>query len=167
VHSEEEIGCYLEKSRERLTRLCMNLCKNHHDAEDLFQDTCLRAVKYFKKYDHNTEFEKWIYRICINTYKTSLKKKYIFKQAAFENDEEYSLFIECIPEAERPYDDSYRELLAAVNKLPEKYRTVLVLRYFNDYSEEDTAKLMGIPKGTVKSRLNKAKKLIREVMEFE
>ena len=76
-------------------------------------------------------------------------------------------FFECIPETECPYDSRYKELLSAVNRLPEKYRTILVMRYFNDYSEEDTAKLVGIPKGTVKSRLNKAKKLIREVMEGE
>ena len=58
-------------------------------------------------------------------------------------------------------------MLIAVNKLPEKYRTILVMRYFNDYSEEETAKIIGIPKGTVKSRLSKAKKIIREVIECE
>ena len=54
-----------------------------------------------------------------------------------------------------------------MKKLPEKYRVVVALRYFNDYSEESTAQMLGIPVGTVKSRLHKAKKLIREVMENE
>jgi len=167
VHSNSDIGYQLENCRERLTRLCINLCINRHDAEDLFQDTCLRAIKYFKKYNPDMDFAKWIFRICINTYKTNLRRRYTSKTISFENEDEYDLFFECIPETECPYDSRYKELLSAVNRLPEKYRTILVMRYFNDYSEEDTAKLVGIPKGTVKSRLNKAKKLIREVMEGE
>lgn len=167
MYSKFDIGYYLEECRERLSRLCINLCSNRHDAEDLFQDTCLRAVKYFKKYNRDMDFEKWIFRICVNTYRTNLKRKNRYKTITFETTYEYDLFFSCIPENEHQHDERYRDLLIAVNKLPEKYRTILIMRYFNDYSEEETAKIVGIPKGTVKSRLSKAKKIIREVIECE
>ena len=63
--------------------------------------------------------------------------------------------------------EEYKELLKAVKRLSEKYRVVVVLRYFNDYSEKETAEILGIPTGTVKSRLNAAKVLLRKEMEHE
>ena len=84
----------------------------------------------------------------------------------FETEEEHDLFFNLLPDRESESEE-YRSLTEAVKKLPEKYRVVVALRYFNDYSEESTAQMLGIPVGTVKSRLHKAKKLIREVMENE
>ena len=84
----------------------------------------------------------------------------------FETEEEHDLFFNLLPDRESKSEE-YRSLTEAVKKLPEKYRVVVALRYFNDYSEESTAQMLGIPVGTVKSRLHKAKKLIREVMENE
>ena len=161
-----DINQNLEAYRERLSRLCINLCKNYSDAEDLFQETCFRAFRYYSKYDPKRDFENWIVKICVNTYKTELRKKYIFRMKQFETEEEHDLFFSLLPDREIESEE-YRSLTDAVRKLPEKYRVVVVLRYFNDYSEESAAQILGIPVGTVKSRLHKAKKLIREVMENE
>jgi len=153
--------------RERLSRLCINLCRNRHDAEDLFQETCFRAFRYSSRYNPEKDFENWIVKICVNTYKTELRKKYLHPLKTFETAEEHDMFFSDLPDTGTASSDEYRELKDAVNSLPEKFRTVIALRYFSDYTEEDTARILGIPKGTVKSRVSKAKNLLREVMEIE
>ena len=162
MNNVPDINQNLEAYRERLSRLCINLCKNYSDAEDLFQETCFRAFRYYSKYDPKRDFENWIVKICVNTYKTELRKKYLFRMKQFETEDEHDLFFSLIPDREGESEE-YRMLIETINNLPEKYRIVVVLRFFNDYSEERVAKMLGIPRGTVKSRLNKAKKLIREV----
>lgn len=168
MKSKTDISEHLEKCRERLSRLCINLCRDHHDAADLFQDTCLRALRYYKTYDDSQEFDKWIFRICVNTYKSTLRHLYKSRPLLFASNDEHDEFFNMIPEDDdTATHEEYKELLKTVKHLPEKYRTVVVLRYFNDYSEKETAEILGIPTGTVKSRLNAAKTLIRKGMEHE
>lgn len=165
VNNVPDIKTELLSCRERLSRLCINLCRDYHDASDLYQDTCLRAFKYFKSYDGSMEFEKWIFRICVNTYKSTLRKFYSHRPVAFGNAEEHDQFFSMIPQEDNIPNEEYETLLEVIDKLPDKYRTVILLRYFNDHSEKDAAQILGIPEGTVKSRLNKAKQLIRKEMD--
>lgn len=168
MKNDTDISEYIEKCRERLSRLCMNLCRDQHDAADLFQDTCLRAVKYFKSYDSRTDFERWIFKICVNTYKSGLRHLYRMRTISFSTEEEHDEFFSMIPETEdTSVKEEYRELLNAVNRLSEKYRTVMVLRYFNDCTEKETANMLGLPVGTVKSRLNRAKEILRKELNHE
>ena len=69
-----------------------------------------------------------------------------------------------VPEQEKT---DYSSLYQAVDQLPEKLRTTVILFYFEDMDTETTAEVLGIPAGTVKSRLNKARKLLREVLTDE
>jgi len=166
LNNKTDISENIEKCRQRLTRLCIHLCRNHDDAADLFQDTCLRAVKYYESYDENQEFDKWIFKICVNTYKSGLRRIYRLKPVLFGSEEEHDEFFRLIPDDDNTaLHEEYSELLKSVRNLPEKYRTVVVLRYFSDLSEKETSKILGIPAGTVKSRLNTARKLIRKEME--
>ena len=69
-----------------------------------------------------------------------------------------------VPATENP---DYSSLYEAIERLPEKYRLVVILFYFEDMDVAATAHAMGIPEGTVKSRLSKARKLLKEVLEHE
>jgi RNA polymerase sigma-70 factor (ECF subfamily) len=168
LKNKTDISEKIEKCSERLSRLCINLCRDHHDAADLFQDTCLRAIRYYKTYDEKQDFEKWIFIICVNTYKSTLRRLYRSRPLLFASNDEHDEFFNMIPDDDdTATHEEYKDLLKTVKRLPEKYRTVVVLRYFNDYSEKETAEILGIPTGTVKSRLNAAKVLIRKEMEHE
>jgi len=158
--SKTGIEEYIEMYQERLTRLCINLCRNYADAEDLFQETWLKAVNNFDKYDESRDFDKWLFKICINTYKNNCKSLFRHKNINFTTTEEKDIFLSSIPDKEFK-NETYTELIEIIKTLPEKYRMVLALRYFNDYSEKDTAEFLNIPVGTVKSRLNKAKQIIK------
>lgn len=146
---------YIEQHGRRLFGLCCRLCASTEEAQDLYQETWLRALANFHRYDPEREFEPWISRICVNCYRNQLRKrKYIFTHEGPENE----------AAAEK---EDHSELYAAIDKLPEKIRTTIILFYFRDMDISSTAKVLGIPEGTVKSRLNKGRKLLKEVLTSE
>ena len=159
------IDQYIRKYGKRLYGLCLTLCANSFDADDLYQDTWLKAVKNISQYDVNREFEPWLTRICVNTYRNRLRR--IMKSPvfdAFSSEEEKTAVMESItvPEAE-----DYSRLHEAIDRLPEKLRITVILFYFRDMDVGRTSNALNIPPGTVKSRLNKARKLLKEVLSDE
>ena len=159
------IDQYIQQCGRRLYGLCLTLCANSFDADDLYQDTWLKAVKNISQYDESREFEPWLTRICVNTYRNRLRriiKSPIFD--AFSSKEEKTAVMESIaaPEAE-----DYSRLHEAIDRLPEKLRITVILFYFRDMDVGQTAHVLNIPPGTVKSRLSKARRLLKEVLSDE
>lgn len=163
--AESLIDQYIRQYGKRLYGLCLTLCANPFDADDLYQDTWLKVVKNISHYDESREFEPWLTRICVNTYRNRLRrivKSPIFD--AFSNTEEKTAVMENVsaPEAE-----DYSRLHDAINRLPEKLRVTVILFYFRDMDVGQAAHALNIPPGTVKSRLSKARKLLKEVLSDE
>lgn len=155
-----EFNKYVTEYQSALSKLCCNLCRNYYDAEDLFQETWLKAMKSYNQYDKSKNFGKWLFSICVNTYKNNCSSSYNKKMIKFNSSDEKDIFLSSIPDNSSE-NEEYKELIKIIRELPEKYRTVLALRYFSDYSEKDVAEILKIPVGTVKSRLNKAKTIIK------
>lgn len=159
------IDHYIQAYGKRLYGLCLTLCKNASDAEDLYQDTWLKVMANMERVDPKRPFEPWLTRICVNTYRNSLRRlarSPIFN--GFATGEEKERLIESA-HTELPSD--YSDLHVAVDRLPEKLRLVIILFYFRDMDIRSTAKVLKIPEGTVKSRLYKAKYLLKEVLHDE
>ena len=159
------IDSKIEKYGKRLYGLCLSLCRNPDHAQDLYQETWLRVIQKLDQYDNRLEFEGWLTRICVNLYRDQLRKKNrnrIFD--GFSTREEKDALLESIPAKEK---EDHRDLHQAVGRLPDKLRITVLLYYFRDLDIQSTAAALGIPPGTVKSRLHKAKKLLKEVMQDE
>lgn len=159
------IDQYIHDYGRRLYGLCLHLCTNSHEAEDLYQETWLKVIKNIEKFDTSKEFEPWLTTICVNTYRNLLRR--IAKSPVlntFATIEEKEEVLHSVP---APEGRDYSDLYAAVNKLPEKLRLTILLFYFRDMDTAKTADVLGIPPGTVKSRLNKAKKILKEVLTDE
>ena len=159
------INQYIRDYGKRLYGLCTFLCANSCEAEDLYQETWLKVVKNIEKYDPAKEFEPWLTTICVNTYRNTLRrimKSPVFN--AFATTEEKDLTINSVP---APEGSDYSDLYSAIDGLPEKLRLTVLLFYFRDMDIESVAKVLGIPPGTVKSRLNKSRKLLKEVLTDE
>lgn len=150
-----------------LTGFCISLCSSISDAEDLFQDTWLKAMKNYKKYDSSKPFEKWLFTICINTYKDKLKLFYNKRKKSFINEEEKNAFLNSLPDKKAENENLYLELRVAVSTLPKKLKVVLVLFYYKDYSIKEISGVLNIPEGTVKSRLKKAKTELKRRLNDE
>ncbi|ETA81447.1 RNA polymerase sigma factor [Youngiibacter fragilis] len=156
---------YIEKHGRRLYGLCRTLCTNPSDADDLYQETWLKVCARIGLYDKTNEFEGWLTRICVNTYKDQLRKRLrspIFD--GFRSQEAKDTVMENVSAIEKQ-DSS--DLHDAVERLPDKLRTTIILYYFQDLDISHTAYSLQIPAGTVKSRLNKAKKLLKEMLNNE
>lgn len=146
---------YIEKHGRRIYGLCMHLCASEQEAQDLYQETWLKAFSYYDRFDRTREFEPWITKICVNTYRSLLRKKKL-TQVLFRDDQEMTY-----------EEEDHSELHLAISKLPEKLRLTLILFYFRDMDISHTAKALGIPEGTVKSRLSKGRKMLKEVLTDE
>lgn len=159
------IDRYIQAYGRRLYGLCLILCAGSYDADDLYQDTWLKVMKNISQYDENREFEPWLTKICVNTYRNRLRR--IVKGPVvdpFSSGEEKRAVMENIPVRE---EEDYTELYEAVDKLPEKLRITVILFYFREMDVRETAKVLNIPQGTVKSRLSKARKLLKEELTDE
>ena len=148
---------YIRQYGRRIYGLCRSLCRNVHDAEDLYQDTWLKALDKLDQYDPARPFEPWIARICVNTYRSALRRLARSPLRPFPEDLD-------VPAPER---EDYGPLYEAVGRLPEKLRVTVVLYYFRDLDAAETAQALGVPQGTVKSRLSRARKLLKEALRDE
>lgn len=154
---------YIQAHGRRLFGLCLTLCAHRQDAEDLYQDTWLKALAAFHQYDPARPFEPWLTRICVNTYRNTLRRlarSPIF--TGFRTNQEKEALLTAIPAPERP---DYLPLYQAIDGLPEKLRVTVILYYFEDMDVNTTAQVLDIPPGTVKSRLNKARTKLKEVLD--
>jgi RNA polymerase sigma-70 factor (ECF subfamily) len=116
------------------------------DAEDLFQEVWLRVVRSARSFDRNARFKPWLYRIAFNVF-----RDWCGRGAAREQGGEIDAAADP-PEREGAALDAERFLAA----LSREQRDVVALRYWLDLSEAEMSEVLGIPRGTVKSRLHAA-----------
>lgn len=167
------LGLFIEKYKTPLYKLCVNLHKNNANAEDLFQDTWIKAFKYMNSFDRSKNFEPWLFTIAINLYKDNYRKvkRWFSKSIDFFDITEKDSVIDNIRATtylpEESYDNSQdkEQLRNAINNLKDDFRVVIILFYYNGLKQKEISEILKIPEGTVKSRLNKAKKLLKNYME--
>ena len=154
------INQYIAQYGTRLYGLCLTLCANTYDAEDLYQETWLKVLRKIEKYDAARPFEAWLTGICVNAYRDVFRRrKRCPIEGAFASGEEKERAMESVPEERAPDYSCVRE---AVDRKTKKLRTTVILYYFHGFSEKETAMALHIPPGTVKSRLHKAKRVLKE-----
>ena len=159
------INTYIMQYGKRLYGLCRTLCGNSFEADDLYQDTWLQVVKHIAQYDTTREFEPWLIRICVNLYRNRLRRLSRSPiQQSFASSEAKEELLNNIPAAERK---DYTSLYEAIDALPEKLRLTVILFYFEDMDMAAAAQVLGVPVGTVKSRLSRARKQLKEVLQDE
>ncbi len=156
---------YIEQHGRRLYGLCLTLCAGEQWAEDLYQETWLRAYTRLPQYDSARPFEPWLTGICVNAFRDEQRKRKLSPFFnGFQSNEDKEQALNSQPDS--PAED-YSDLHAAIDRLPSKLRTTVILHYFHDLDQIHTAAALGVPVGTVKSRLNQARKLIRKELEHE
>jgi len=145
----------------KLFALCYHLTGSREDAEDLYQDTWLKAYRSHARYDPSRPFEAWVNRICVNTYRDKLRRgklKDIF--ALFVTNEEKDRAMETI--VAPPLEEKDADLAYAIQLLPENERICVVLYYFQDQDIKTMAQTLGISEGTIKSRLYQARQRLKK-----
>ncbi len=140
---------------DRLYAAAFLLCRNAHDAEELTFRTFDQAVKKIALYDANRSFFTWLYAIALNFRRMDLRRRRVDilpMGAPTELPEvPHETFVELLGRSEGD------EIIMAVSRLSKEQREAVVLRYFDDCPLETIAETLGIPVGTVKSRLHAAR----------
>ncbi|MBR1921344.1 MAG: sigma-70 family RNA polymerase sigma factor, partial [Kiritimatiellae bacterium] len=140
---------------DRLFAAAASLCRNDADAEDLVFRTFERAVRKIRLFDDRYGFYNWLYAILLNLYRMDLRVKRpdVVLLGGTEDlpDVPFDAFGALV---ERSGDDA---LTSAVRALSAPLREVVLLKYFADRSVEEIASILGLPTGTVKSRLHNAR----------
>ena len=158
------IDQYIQRYGKRLYGLCRSLCPNRFDADDLYQETWLRVLKHLDRYDPSRAFEPWLAKICVNTHRSALRRLARSPLLDFASGQDKDRLLDSIP---APEGKDYLPLYEAVGKLPDKLRQAVALFYFQGMDLAAAAQTLGIPVGTMKSRLNKARKLLKEALADE
>lgn len=138
--------------------------KDLHTAEDIFQEVFIKVNSNIQTFKELSSIKTWIIRITINTCKDYLKSAYHSKVVPMMD------FVEDAITSENDFEEiEAKETKAtvkdAVMALPEHYRDVVLCVYMNEMSLDDTSQALGIPVGTVKSRLARAKDKLKYLLE--
>lgn len=149
-------------------RYALALTRNESDADDIVQETYLRAHLYWRSFDSANDCRRWLLTICRNAFNSVYKHE--SKSVAVEDDELESLAAAGAHNAARRagVDDMYARLdlgpaiQAAIEKLDTNFREVVVLSDVEGFSYEEMAEMLGIPLGTVRSRLFRARRKLQE-----
>lgn len=159
----EELAMPLMNSAYNLARW---LVRNDHDAEDLVQETYLKAFRNFPSFQSGTNFRAWMYCILRNTYLTSRTSLRAASTVSLDSDEEGpELAVENeTPETTLMKSLSSQLVQSAIDDLPVHYREALLLCDVEEMSYREIGEILSIPIGTVMSRLARARKRIREFL---
>jgi RNA polymerase sigma-70 factor (ECF subfamily) len=143
-----------------LYRTALRLTRNQTDAEDIVQETFMQAWKSFDHYELGTNCRAWLYKILFNKYDHFRRKKYTQTKYMQEADE--LVFANATYSAPIPEHLTDKEVLNALNKLPEHYRSVVLLADVHEFDYKEVAEILDIPIGTVMSRLSRARMQLRK-----
>ena len=135
-----------------LYRVSMSMLKNETDAQDAVHDAILLAWQNRLKLRQEQYFGTWLTRILINECKKQIRRRNRYTETKIKLSEPVS--------RDNPYLSV--EIGEAIDSLPEKQRITILLYYVEDYSVEEIKSILKIPEGTVKSRLSKARKQLKE-----
>jgi len=155
---ERALAMLVERHAARLHAFLVRVAGSRDDADDLLQETWVRVARGAPSFDVRRRARPWLYGIAANLARDLARRRSVRRRAA-----ELERSVPPEPPRFRPLERL--ELRDRLARLPDRLREVLVLRFFDDLDEAEMAEALGIPKGTVKSRLHGAIRELRRGWE--
>lgn len=153
-----------------LTRFALSLTRNEADADDLVQETFLRAYAAWDSFTPGTECRGWLFVICRNTFRRTRQRE--SRQVEADDAELEALAAAALhaSAAQSGFGTLFADvdlsdaITRALQALPEPFRDAVTLVDLNDQSYEEASRVLGVPVGTVRSRLFRARRLMQEAL---
>jgi RNA polymerase sigma-70 factor (ECF subfamily) len=167
THFEQEAMQHIDS----LYATALRLTRSSSDAEDLVQDTLLKAYRFYDKFEAGTNLKAWLLKIetntFINRYRRKVRERKVFDGASAEPVGEGVMSRAAMRGLTHPIDDAQRRILAgeiqdALDSLPHEHRLMVVLADVEELSYKEIAEIVGCPIGTVMSRLHRARKAMQQ-----
>lgn len=167
----EAFDIIVHRYKDRLHNFLYRYTHNHEDCEDLVQETFLRVYRSRHSYQRIAKLSTWIYTIALNLAKSMYKKKQRMSMVSIHADEadpdDREMQIEdshILQDDELHLKDSMGELEKALSELNDNFREVIVLRDIQQLTYEEISEITGAAMGTVKSRINRARNQLQELI---
>ena len=162
-------GEIVEVYKDRIYQLCYRMLGNAHEAEDISQEAFIRAYVNIDRYNINRKFSTWLYRIATNLCIDRIRKKKpdYFLDAEVKGTDGLNLYSqiqskELTPD-EKVVKMELQELIQMeILKLPEKYRSAILLKYIEELSLKEISEVLDLPIGTVKTRIHRGREALRK-----
>lgn len=156
-------GEIVQRYKRAVFGIAMGILGNAADAEDAAQDAFIRAYENLRRFDLSRRFSTWIFTIVSNICKNRLRRERIRERIPDARQ---------IPGGADPAEEAAWEergglIKEALAELGFKYRAPLVLRYYSELDYKEIAQILGLPQGTVKTRLHRGKAELRRILELK
>ncbi|MAT43843.1 MAG: RNA polymerase subunit sigma-24 [Anaerolineaceae bacterium] len=166
-----ELAKMVELYSDQVYRVALKMLNNPSDAEDVLQETFIKAMRAIKNFQERSTISTWLYRIAVNESLMFLRKQkpeavVIEEEPQNNEDQDYSAIQVvdwcCLPEKEFLSSESRAHLNEAIQNLPAKFRSVFILRDIEGLSIRETAEALNLTETNVKTRLLRARMRLRE-----
>ena len=170
---ETAFAALVEKYKRMVYRIAMQITQNHADADDVMQESFIKAYRSIHTFRQDAAFETWLHRIAVNEALNFVKRRDRRREYAFDEETEAAIDPVTLRKAQEARDP---HLLAekaelrhwvtkAVNSLSLKHRTVVHLHEFEGLTHAEIAAILNCSEGTVRSRLHYARKKLRTLLK--
>ena len=168
---EAELEKCIEDYGKDIYAFCRQLTNSRQEADELYQDTFLKAMEILSKIEMSNNPKSYLLsialRLCKNSRRKYVRRKRIADMESLTEEKQDTNRCSYSPEDEVIEKETASLVRKAVKELPDKYRLPVWLYYMEELPLEDIAGVLKIPKGTVKSRLYQARKILRNKLEVE
>ncbi|PLR65952.1 MULTISPECIES: RNA polymerase sigma factor SigW [Bacillaceae] len=155
--------------KDKIYQLCYRMLGNSHEAEDIAQEAFIRAYVNINSYDMDKKFSTWLYRIATNLTIDRIRKKKpdYYLDAEVTGTEGLTMYSQVAADVALPEDQvetmELQEMIQKeILKLPDKYRSVIVLKYIDELSLIEISEILNLPIGTVKTRIHRGREALRK-----
>ncbi len=165
----------VEREKEFLWSHALGMTKKKEDAEDLYQDTLLKAFRGWDGFDQDTNFRAWMGRIMLNTHINNINRRKVdgaydlsgaeYDRALYKTAVDETVFHRENPENAFFHKHIDRNLMGVFYSLQDQFRKPFALYHFEGFQYEEIAEMLRLPVGTIKSRIFRARKALREQVE--
>ena len=169
---QEAYSDNVEIYQDKVFQICYRMLGNRHEAEDVAQEAFLRAYLNIHTFKKDLKFSSWLYRIATNLCIDRMRKKkpdyYLVSEVS--GTDGLTLYSQ-IPSEQRTPDQDVENMELSetiqqeISKLPEKYRSVIVLRYIDELSLNEISDVLELPLGTVKTRIHRGRDQLKEQLK--
>lgn len=153
ISTEDKIEKIIKENADMIYRIAYQNVKNKSDAEDIFQDVCMQLVTKNAPINDNIHIKYWLIRVTVNKCKNFHKSAWRRKTESI--DDHINL---------QASQSEYNEVLEEIWQLPTDYRNIIYLYYYEDYTIAEIAQILGKNQNTIRSRLQRARKKLKNIM---
>lgn len=162
-------GELVEIYKDKVFQLCFRMLGNRHEAEDMAQEAFVKAYVNIHTFNTKLKFSTWLYRIATNLCIDRIRKKKpdYYLDAEVAGTDGLNMYSQIASDTEDPSDEVeslelHDTIQKEIMKLPEKYRSVIVLKYIEELSLKEIGEILDMPIGTIKTRIHRGREALRK-----